>query len=199
MMKTTKIETPVQSGSIKGLTVGDVVYISGYIYTARDMAHIRMVNSSREGKELPVELDGGVIFHAGPVVKKEDGGYSLSVIGPTTSIRMEPYSEFMGGLGVKVIIGKGGMVEGTRQALQKYGMVYLQAPPGCAVVLGERVKRVKDVHWIELGVPEAVWELEVEGFGPLIVGMDSKGGSVYKDIQTEGKDIIEKMFQTEEV
>lgn len=199
MMKTARIETPVQGECIKELAVGDVVYISGYMYTARDMAHIKMVNSSREGKELPVELDGGVIFHAGPVVKKEDGGYTLSVIGPTTSIRMEPYTDFIGELGVKAIIGKGGMVEGTRRALQKHGMVYLQAPPGCAVVLGERVKRVNDVHWIELGVPEAVWELEVEEFGPLIVGMDSKGGSVYKDIQTEGKETIEKMFETEEV
>jgi len=197
-MKTVKLQTPVGEDTVRGLEVGDTVYVSGKIYTARDMAHLRMVNSSEEGKELPVDLHGGVIFHAGPVVKKEDGGYTLSVIGPTTSIRMEPYSGFVGGLGVKAIIGKGGMVEGTRRALAEQGMVYLQAPPGCAVVLGEQVKRIEDVHWIELGVPEAMWVLEVEEFGPCIVGMDSKGNSVYRDIQIKGKETIEKMFETGE-
>lgn len=199
MMKTIRIETPARDDTIKALTVGDVVFISGQIYTARDMAHIKMVSSKNEGVQLPFDLKGGVIFHAGPVVKKKGGSYTLSVIGPTTSIRMEPYSDFIGELGVKMIIGKGGMAERTLQALQKHGIIYLQAPPGCAVVLGEKVKRIKGVHWIELGVPEAVWVLEVVEFGPLIVSMDSHGSSVYKAIQERGKGTIEKIFKEMEV
>jgi tartrate/fumarate subfamily iron-sulfur-dependent hydro-lyase beta chain len=199
MMKTMRVVTPVGEDTIKALTVGDVVYISGQVYTARDMAHIRMMRSKNEGAQLPFNLRGGIIFHAGPVVKKQDGSYSLSVIGPTTSIRMEPYSDFIGELGVKMIIGKGGMGEGTIDALKRHRMVYLQAPPGCAVFLGEKVKRIKEVHWIELGVPEAVWVLAVEAFGPLIVSMDSFGSSVYKDIQEDGKATIKRKFETVEV
>lgn len=193
-MKEVKLNTPLKETDILNLRIGDVVYISGSIYTSRDMGHIKMQEIIEKGKELPVDFTGGVIFHAGPVVKQKGNGYELSVIGPTTSIRMEPYSDFIGSLGVRLIIGKGGMEEGTSKALKKYGMVYLQAPPGCAVILGGKVKRVKDVFWMELGVPEALWVLEVENFGPLVVGMDSEGNSIYRDIKIKGKKIIERMF-----
>ena len=193
-MKKVKLNTPLKEVDMRNLRIGDVVYISGDIYTSRDMGHMKMQDVIGEGKNLPVDFTGGVIFHAGPVVKQKDNGYELSVIGPTTSIRMEPYSDFVGNLGVRVIIGKGGMEEGTSEALKKYGMVYLQAPPGCAVVLGEKVKRVKDVFWKELGIPEALWVLEVEDFGPLVVGMDSEGNSIYRDIKIKGKKLIEEMF-----
>lgn len=193
-MKKAKLNTPLKEVDMRNLRIGDVVYISGDMYTSRDMGHMKMQDVIGEGKNLPVDFTGGVIFHAGPVVKQKDNGYELSVIGPTTSIRMEPYSDFVGDLGVRVIIGKGGMEEGTSKALKKYGMVYLQAPPGCAVVLGEQVKKVKDVFWVELGVPEALWVLEVENFGPLVVGMDSKGNSIYRDIKIKGKKLIEEMF-----
>lgn len=193
-MKKVKLNTPLKEVDIRNLRIGDVAYISGNIYTSRDMGHMKMQDVIEKGKNLPVDFTGGVIFHAGPVVKQKNNGYELSVIGPTTSIRMEPYSDFVGNLGVRVIIGKGGMEEGTSEALKKYGMVYLQAPPGCAVVLGEKVKRIKDVFWKELGVPEALWILEVEDFGPLVVGMDSKGNSIYRDIKIKGKKLIEEMF-----
>lgn len=193
-MKKVKLSAPLKETDIRNLRIGDVVYISGIIYTSRDMGHLKMREVIEGGEELPVDFTGGVIFHAGPVVKQKGNGYELSVIGPTTSIRMEPYSDFIGSLGVRLIIGKGGMEEGTSEALKKYGMVYLQAPPGCAVILGEKVKRIKDVFWKELGVPEALWVLEVEDFGPLVVGMDSGGNSIYRDIKIEGKKLIEKMF-----
>jgi len=193
-MKEVKLSTPLKEKDIRNLRIGDVVYISGIIFTSRDMGHLKMQDVIGKGQKLPVDFTGGVIFHAGPVVKQKDNGYELSVIGPTTSIRMEPYSDFVGNLGVRVIIGKGGMEEGTSEALKKYGMVYLQAPPGCAVILGEKVKRIKDVFWKELGIPEALWVLEVEDFGPLVVGMDSGGNSIYRDIKIKGEELIEKMF-----
>jgi fumarate hydratase subunit beta/L(+)-tartrate dehydratase beta subunit len=107
---------------------------------------------------------------------------------------MEPYSDFIGSLGVRVIIGKGGMEEETSKSLKKYGMVYLQAPPGCAVVLGEKVEQIENVFWLELGIPEALWVLKVNEFGPLVVGMDSTGDSIYRSIKENGKKLIEKMF-----
>lgn len=193
-MKELKLKTPLKEKEVRDLKIGDVVYISGYICTSRDMGHLKMREVIEGGEKLPVDLTGGVIFHAGPVVKKKDSGYELRVIGPTTSIRMEPHSDFIGGLGVKAIIGKGGMEEGTSEALKKYGMVYLQAPPGCAVVLGEKVEQIENVFWLELGVPEALWVLKVENFGPLVVGMDSEGNSIYRDIRIKGEKLIEKMF-----
>ncbi len=193
-MKEIKLQTPLKEEEIRKLEVGDVVYISGTIFTSRDMGHLKMRELVEKDEKLPKDFEGGVIFHAGPVVQKKENGYDLLVIGPTTSIRMEPHSDFIGQLGIKVIIGKGGMEEKTSDALKKYGMVYLQAPPGCAVVLGERVQEVEDVFWLELGVPEALWVLKVKEFGPLVVGMDSKGKSIYRDIKENGEKLIEAMY-----
>lgn len=194
MMIENKLSTPLNELDIRNLNVGDIIYITGTIFTSRDMGHLKMRELADKREELPVDFKGGVVFHAGPVVQKKDNGYDLLVIGPTTSIRMEPHSDFIGRLGIKAIIGKGGMEEKTSEALQKYGMVYLQAPPGCAVVLGERVQEVENVFWLELGVPEALWVLKVKEFGPLVVGMDSKGKSIYRDIKENGKKLIETMY-----
>jgi tartrate/fumarate subfamily iron-sulfur-dependent hydro-lyase beta chain len=136
---------------------------------------------------LPEALEGSVIFHAGPVVKKTDGGFNLLNIGPTTSIRMEPHSDFLGRLGVRAIVGKGGLGDGSVQAFKKYGMVYLLAAPGCGVLHAQAVKQVMRVHWLEeMGMPEAIWVLEVKEWGPLMVGMDSEGASIFQTIKEEG-------------
>lgn len=193
-MREFNLETPLKEEDIRNLEIGDVIYITGHIFTSRDMGHLKMREIIQKGEKLPVDLSGFAIFHAGPVVKKEGNSYKLEVIGPTTSIRMEPHSDFIGQLGVKAIIGKGGMEEDTSKALKKYGMVYLQAPPGCAVLLGEQVEKIENVFWLELGVPEAMWVLKVKDFGPLVVGMDSKGRSVYREIKERGKQLIEAMF-----
>lgn len=181
-MEKIELITPL-TNPLTNLKIGNVVYISGSIMTARDMAHLRIKEYLSGGKQLPLDFKGSVIFHAGPVVKKINNKYELRVIGPTTSIRMEPHTEMLGDLGVKIIIGKGGMGESTSSALQKIGGLYLQAPPGCAVKLAEGVKSIKQVHWLDLGVPEAVWVLEVKSFGPLIVGMDSHGKSIYREVR----------------
>jgi fumarate hydratase subunit beta/L(+)-tartrate dehydratase beta subunit len=181
------LTTPLSGESVRQLKVNDIVTITGIIYTARDMAHLKLRELQESGKPLPEALEGSVIFHAGPVVKKEGGGFDLLNIGPTTSIRMEPHSDFLGRLGVKAIVGKGGLGEGSVQAFKKYGMVYLLAAPGCGVLHAQAVKRVKRVHWLEeMGMPEAIWVLEVKDWGPLTVGMDSQGKSIFQDIKEEG-------------
>jgi len=107
---------------------------------------------------------------------------------------MEPYAEMVGKLGVKAIIGKGGMQEGTSQINQKYGSVYLQAAPGCAAKLAGGIERIDGVHWLELGVPEAMWVLQAKKFGPLVVGMDSKGRSIYRDLREKAYRRIKELY-----
>ena len=181
------LTTPLSGESVRQLKVNDIVTLTGIIYTARDMAHLKLRELQESGKPLPEALEGSVIFHAGPVVKKEGGGFDLLNIGPTTSIRMEPHSDFLGRLGVKAIVGKGGLGEGSVQAFKNYGMVYLLAAPGCGVLHAQAVKEVKRVHWLEeMGMPEAIWVLEVKDWGPLTVGMDSQGNSIFQAIKEEG-------------
>ncbi|NWF53232.1 MAG: fumarate hydratase C-terminal domain-containing protein [Syntrophaceae bacterium] len=187
MSRTVQLSTPLTEEAVRKLRVNDVVTLSGTVYTARDMAHLKLRELQEKGEKLPENFGGSVVFHAGPVARKTDQTYSILAIGPTTSIRMEPHSDFVGGLGVKAIVGKGGLGDSSLQAFQKYGMVYLLAAPGCGVLHAEAVKEVKRVHWLEeMGMPEAIWVLEVSNWGPLIVGMDSQGNSIFHKIREEG-------------
>lgn len=194
-MNTYKFTTPLSEDDVRKLRVGDVVYITGHIFTSRDMAHKKYKEMIEAGEPLVKDFKGGVIYHAGPVcLKNETGEWDLQLIGPTTSIRMEPYADMLGELGVKLIVGKGGMEKQTLAACQKYGYAYLQAAPGCAAKGAEGVKRVVDVHYLEMGMPEALWDLEVEEFGPLVVGMDSTGESVYANLKASAFEKLDKDY-----
>lgn len=173
-----KLKTPISSEETANLRIGDIVYISGTIYTARDSAHKRMVE---EGS--PVDIMGSVIFHAGPIIKKSGDNYEMVAVGPTTSTRMNPYEPQIIEMGAGLIVGKGGMDEATSKALVDNKKAYLSAVGGCAALYVKSVVKVNNVHWLDLGVPEAVWELEVKEFGPLIVTMDSKGGNLYDEVK----------------
>ena len=183
------INLPASNEDVEKLEVGDTVYINGTVCTARDMAHLQMRELVENGKPLPEKIEGGAIFHAGPVMKKNEAGeWKLRVIGPTTSIRMEPHADFMGKMGVKLIIGKGGMGEDSLKAFQTYKQAYLQAAPGCAVVLAAGIKDVLNVHWYENGMPEAMWVLKAENFGPFVVTMDCKGHSRYNEVKGKARE-----------
>lgn len=190
------LETPLTADDIRSLKIGDVVYLKGIIYTARDMAHLTIKERIEKGQTLPVDFQGAAVFHAGPVVKKTDSGWNLGVIGPTSSIRMEPYAEMVGKLGVKAIIGKGGMQDLSRDAFQKYGQVYLQAAPGCAALLADGIEEIQEVHWFDLGMPEALWVLKAKKFGPLVVAMDSEGNSMYEDIRIKAVKMIDTLYKS---
>jgi len=179
-----KLKTPIKDSVIQDLSIGDVIYLSGTIYTARDSAHLRII---KEGS--PVDLKGAVIFHAGPIVKKikkeennEIEDYEMVAVGPTTSTRMNPYEPEVIKLGLSAIIGKGGMDENTSRAFVNHNAVYLSAVGGCAALYSRSILKVKNVHWADLGVPEAIWELEVKDFGPLIVSMDAHGENLYEKV-----------------
>ena len=189
------INLPATDEDVEKLNIGDTVYINGTVCTARDMAHLQMRELVENGKELPENIAGGAIFHAGPVMKKDENDqWKLRVIGPTTSIRMEPHADFMGRMGVKLIIGKGGMGEDSLAAFKKYKQAYLQAAPGCAVVLAAGIKDVKNVHWYENGMHEAMWVLEADKFGPFVVTMDCKGNSRYNDVKVKAREIAEDIL-----
>lgn len=190
------LNTPLRRVDVADLIVGDIVHLNGIVFTARDMAHIRIMEYLKDGKRLVEDFDGAAVFHAGPAVRKVEGEWEVTVIGPTTSMRMEPYSEtLLGKLGVRAMMGKGGMGEGTREALMKHCGVYLLSPPGCAVVQSEAVKRVLRVNWLDLGVPEAIWVLEVKDFGPLIVAMDPQGDSLFKEVRERAQSRISTILK----
>lgn len=170
------LKTPLNREETEKLRIKDSVYISGTIYTARDSAHQRMIE-----KGSPVNLEGAVIFHAGPIIRRQNDDYKMVAVGPTTSTRMNPYQAEVLDQGAIAVIGKGGMDQRTSEALKRNGAVFLAAVGGCAALYVSSVKKVKSVHWLDLGVPEAIWELEVKDFGPLIVAMDSTGANLYEE------------------
>ncbi|NLJ31615.1 MAG: fumarate hydratase [Clostridiales bacterium] len=189
------LSTPLCETDMRRLKIGDVVYLTGDIYTARDMAHLKIKSLLKEGKPLPHDLAGAAVFHAGPVaMKQDDETWKLNVIGPTTSIRMEPYAEMVGRLGVRAVIGKGGMAEDTLNACRKYGYVYLQAAPGCAAKLARGIEKIDSVTWLEMGMPEAMWGLKANRFGPLVVGMDTHGNSIYKNLYSSALEKVNAWY-----
>src|SRR4051812_6551917 len=177
-----ELRFPFTQEKIAALIVGDAVEISGVVFTGRDAVHKYL----HEGGELPpeVNLQDGIIYHCGPVMmKQEDGSYKCTAAGPTTSIREEPYQgEIIKHFGLSGVIGKGGMGDRTLAACKEHGCVYLHAIGGAAQVLADCIKRVRNVYLLEkFGSPEAIWELEVEGF-PAVVTMDSHGNSLHKEV-----------------
>lgn len=175
------LKTPVTSEDLKGIEVGDVIYLDGHIVTCRDVAHRRLIEY---GRELPINLEGGAIFHAGPIVKKIDGEedkYEMISIGPTTSMRMEKFEkEFIEKTGVKIIVGKGGMGPNTEEGCREYKAIHCIYPAGCAVLAAEQVEEIEDAHWMDLGMPETLWVCRVKEFGPLIVSIDAEGNNIFK-------------------
>lgn len=174
-----ELRTPISEEDIRKLRVGDEVSLSGVIVTARDMAHKLMVEEKPDF--IRPHLEGGVIYHCGPIVRKADNGeWQFVSAGPTTSSREEPYqADVIGEYGVRGVIGKGGMREKTMAGLVRHGAVYFHAIGGAGTLLARRAGKVVTVFKLEeFGAPEAFWVVEVEGF-PLVVTMDSHGGSLH--------------------
>jgi fumarate hydratase subunit beta len=164
-----RLKTPLSAQDIEALHVGDVVFLSGTIFTARDKAHALL-----RSKGSPVELKGAALYHCGPLI----GGQKVISAGPTTSGRMERYTEFILDLGVLAIIGKGGL--SGQPFLGR--AVYLAYPGGCGAAAAKQLK-IKEVHLKDLGMAEALWEFEAADLGPMIVAIDSHGGDLYQEVR----------------
>ncbi|WP_071126069.1 L(+)-tartrate dehydratase subunit beta [Peptoniphilus lacydonensis] len=172
------LTTPISYEDIKHLKIGDIIYLSGRMVTCRDVAHRRVIE---EGLELPVDIKDKAILHAGPIISEKNGKYEMISVGPTTSMRMEKFEEkFIEKTGVKIIIGKGGMGEGTARGCKKNKAIHVVIPAGNAVWAATRVKEIVDAKWTDLGMPETLWVCDVEEFGPLIVSIDSKGNNIFE-------------------
>jgi len=191
-----KFKTPISEEDVRKLKVNDVLYVTGTIVTARDQAHRRALEFFKQGKPLPVNLEGLAVFHCGPVVSKEGEKWTAVAAGPTTSTRMDLFEdEFIKNFKVRVVIGKGGMGKRTTDAMAKYGAVYGAFTGGAAILAAKAIKNVRSVEWLDLGTPEAMWIFEVEEFGPLAVAIDSHGNNVFMDIAKNVEANKQKIYQ----
>jgi len=195
-LATYKLTTPISEEHVRKLKVNDVVYITGTIVTARDQAHKRALQFHKEGKQLPINLEGLAVFHCGPIVKKEGDKWNIVAAGPTTSTRMDIFEdEFIKNFKTRVIIGKGGMGKRTTDAMQKYGAIYGAFTGGAAVLAAKAIKKIKNVEWIDLGMPEALWILKTEEFGPLTVAIDSHGNNLFEDVKKKTEENRTVIYQ----
>jgi len=182
------LQPPLSAEQMRALKVGDVVLITGECFTGRDAVHKHLMKNAP-----PVSLDGAVLYHCGPVVLKEGEEWKIKAAGPTTSSREEPYqADVIRNYGVKAVMGKGGMGAKTLAALRECGAVYLNAIGGAAQYYARSVKKVKGVHLLDFGIPEAMWHLDVENF-IAIVTMDAHGNSLHADVEKETGARLEEM------
>jgi fumarate hydratase subunit beta len=180
-----KLTSPVNPEEVKKLRAGDVVLISGVIYTGRDAAHKRLCELLAKGEKLPIDVDGSIIYYVGPTPAKP--GRAIGSAGPTSSYRMDAYSEPLMQQGLKVMVGKGSRSEEYKKQLQKYGAVYLSAIGGAAASISETIKTCEVVTYEDLGA-EAIHRLEVEDFYA-IVTYDSVGNDLLQQgMETYRKD-----------
>ena len=181
------LRAPLTEEQVRELRVGDVVLVSGELYTGRDAVHAHLMKN-----DPPVDLGGSILYHCGPVVLKDDK-YRIKAAGPTTSIREEPYQgEIIRRYGVRAVIGKGGMGQKTLAAMKEYGAVYLNGIGGAAQYYAKCIDEVLSVHLLDFGIPEAMWHLRVTDF-PAIVTMDSHGNSLHADIEESSSAVLDSL------
>ena len=190
----TILTPPLTESDVRGLTLGRQVYLSGTVHVARDLAHKRIAQWHGEGKPLPFDLAGSAVFHAGPTVRPDGDSHEIINIGPTTSARMNAQTPLVIGMGVRAIVGKGAMDAPTSEAMARDGCVFFAAAPGCAMIHAKHIRRLIDVHWLDLGTTEAVWMLDVQQWGPLTVAMDAAGGDLFEDVKRRARERMQRLL-----
>src|SRR5688572_2223335 len=182
------LTAPISDEQIRALKVGDVVLVSGLMFTGRDAVHAHLMKNAP-----PVDLRGSVLYHCGPVVVRDGDSWRVTAAGPTTSIREEPYqADILERYGVRVVVGKGGMGAKTLAGLKKSGAVYLNAIGGAAQFYARCIEAVEGVSLTEFGTPEAMWHLRVRDF-PAIVTMDAHGNSLHKQVEEASGQVLDTL------
>ncbi len=182
-----KFTTPI-GDEARNLRMGDVLYLTGTVVTARDAGHRRALELLNRGEKLPVDLHGLAVYHMGPIVRKIGDEWKVYSAGPTTSARLEAYeAEFLEKTGARIVVGKGGMGAKTAEACKRLGTAYAIYTGGAGALAAKAIRRVRGVEWLDLGSPEAMWVLEVEDFGPLTVIIDPEGRNLYDETRTRIK------------
>ncbi len=196
-MRVHRLTLPVEPGVLRELRVGDTVYLTGVVVTARDQAHRRLISILESGGEPPVDLRGLAVYHCGPVVRRRGGSWEVVAAGPTTSYRMGMLVPRLAELaGALIAVGKGGLPPEAAERLSRLGGVYLAFPGGAGALAAKRIERVEAVYWLEeLGVPEALWVLRVRDFGPLTVAIDAHGGNLYREVAERVRGAAEKVVE----
>lgn len=184
-----RLVEPFTEEKIRALKQGDMVHLTGMVYTGRDAVHKFL----HEGGKPPVNLENQIIYHCGPVVIKEKGKWVVKAAGPTTSAREEPYQgHIIEKFKIRAVIGKGGMGPRTLEACKKVGCVYLHAIGGAAQVLAECVTEVAGMYLEEFGSPEAIWAFRVKDF-PAVVTMDAHGNSLHATVLEQSKEKLKQL------
>jgi tartrate/fumarate subfamily iron-sulfur-dependent hydro-lyase beta chain len=192
------LETPVKEEDIRKLKVGDVVFLSGTIITARDEAHLKALELHEKGELLPLDFKGMAVYHCGPIMKKLNGQWKVIAAGPTTSFRMEIFEDdFIEAFRPAIIIGKGGMGKKTTKACNHFRCIYGYFTGGAAVLAANGIKKVKAVYWLEeLGMAECLWVCETENFGPILVTIDTYRHNLTEDVKRKVMENKEKIIET---
>ncbi len=188
------LTTPISAEDLADIHVGDVIYLTGKLTTCRDVAHRRVIEEKRP---LPVDVRNGAILHAGPIIRKHgEDDYEMVTVGPTTSMRMEKFEEaFIKETGVRLIIGKGGMGDGTMRGCREHKALHCVFPAGCAVVAANCVEKIVAANWMDLGMPETLWTSEVKEFGPLIVSIDTHGRNLFEENKVIFNERKQKVYE----
>jgi L(+)-tartrate dehydratase beta subunit len=187
-----RLTFPTNEDEIRTLRAGDLVTVDGHIIGIRDRTQIRIFD---QGVASPWDLSGAFLLHTAPNVRKrEDGTYEPMCVGTTTSARMVRFTEPLGrDHGVRAICGKGGLPDEAIEPMRRYGMVYFAIVGGAAALETTQIEAIEDVAWEEL-MPECLWKFRVRDFGPLWVGIDSHGNSLFHDVQEQATRKLEELY-----
>ncbi len=182
-----ELKTPITEKDVRMLRAGDTIFLSGRMITARDDAHHKALEFFKKGEPLPVDFEGMVIYHCGPIMRQVQGKWEVVAAGPTTSTRMDLFEdEFIEAFKARVIVGKGGMGERTAKACEKVGAVYGAFTGGAALLAKQAIVEVEDVFWLdELGMPECLWVYRIDRFGPVAVAIDSFGTNLFTQMYSQ--------------
>ena len=191
-MSSKRLTFPTTEEAIRELHAGDEVVVDGHIIGIRDRTHIRIFD---QGVEPPLDLRGAFLLHTAPGVRKrEDGGYDPVCIGTTTSARMVRFTEALGErYGVRAVCGKGGFPDEAIEPMRQHGMVYFAIVGGAAALETTQIEAIEQVEWEDL-MPECLWKFRVKDFGPLTVGIDAHGNSLYRDVQEAAQAKLKEIY-----
>ena len=192
-MSSKRLTFPASEDAIRELRAGDEVLVDGHIIGIRDRTQIRIFD---EGVEPPLDLSGAFLLHTAPNVRKVgEGRYEKICIGTTTSARMVRFTEPLGrDYGVRAICGKGGLPDEAIEPMRQYGMVYFAIVGGAAALETTQIEEIEEVYWEEL-MPECLWKFRVKDFGPLTVGIDAHGNSLFHDVQERARAKLEELYE----
>jgi len=187
------LTTPLSEDDVRLLKVRDTVVVNGHIFGIRDATQIRMFD---QNQEPPVDLKGAICIHTAPSLRKVGDKWEKISIGTTTSTRMERFTPpLMEKYGVRAVVGKAGLLEGSLEAMKRFGGCYLAIVGGAAALETTQIEEVEEVYWEDLH-PEAIYKFRVKDFGPLIVAMDSHGNHLYFDVKKQIKQKLPELYKS---